>query len=254
MPRSPLHLLVAGAAVLAVAVPAVGAPKAGPSAGGSVATVKVTECLRGANRSVEFRGSMRRVPGTRRMGMRFQLEEKVGDGSFAKVAAPDLGVWRKSRPGVARFSYRQGVMGLAAGSAYRTTVQYRWHGKRGKVVRRARRRSGPCVQPGLLPNLRVARIGGKVIGNSSPRLVRYAAFVVNRGRADSAPTTVSLAVDGATVDTVPVGSLAPRGQIRVRVNGPLCDTSVTARVDPADTVREGSEADNVRSAACPVRE
>jgi len=253
MARSPLHIAAAGAA-LALAAPAAGtvAPEATRSATAPVATVKVTECVRSeANRSVEFRGSMRRVRGTRSMGMRFQLEEKVGDAPFANVSAPELGVWRKSRPGVSRFSYRQGVNALASGSAYRTTVQYRWYSKRGKVVRRARRLSGPCVQPGVLPNLRVARIGGKTV-KGSPRLVRYSVFVANRGRAPSAPTTVSLAVDGSTVDTVPLGSLSPGQETRVFVNGPACTNTVEGRVDSADTVREASEGDNVRSVACPA--
>lgn len=248
-------MAAAAGAVLAFAVPAMGtaAPTANPSAAGPAATVKVTDCQRGpAGRSVEFRGSMRRVPGTRRMWMRFGLQEKVGDGAFSNVAAPDLGVWRKSRLGVARFSYRQGVMALAAGSAYRTTVQYRWYGRRGKLLRRAKRVSRACAQPGLLSNLRVARIGGKPIGKASPGLVRYAVLVVNRGKAGSGPTMVSLAVDGATVDTVPVGPLAPGAQTRVFVNGPKCTSTVEARVDPADTLREGSEGDNARSVSCPL--
>lgn len=257
MPRPPLHLIAAGAAALAVAVPAVGAapPTAGSSVGAPVATVKVSKCLRGAlTRSVEFRGSMLRVPATRRMWMRFALEERVGDGAFLGVAAPDLGVWRKSRAGVARFSYRQGVVALAPGSAYRTTVQYRWYGARGKLLRRAERVSGECLQPGPLPNLRVARIGGKPIGEDSPRLVRYAVVVANRGRAASVATTVSLAVDGSTVDTVEVAALAPGEQTRVLVNGPVCTTTVEARVDPANTVREGSEGDNAHPVDCPSAE
>ncbi len=159
-------------------------------------------------------------------------------------------MWRRSRAGVARFHYRQGVMGLAPGSAYRTIVEYRWYGARRKLLREARRVSAECAQTGLLPNLRVARIGGKPIGDGS-RLVRYAVSVVNRGRASSQPTTVSLQVDGATVDTVEVGALAPGETRRVLANGPRCTTGVEARVDPTDAVRELSEADNTRTVACP---
>lgn len=256
MLRLSSHLIAAGAVAVSVAAPTVGlaAPGVGTSAT-PVASVKVVECLRGPlTRSVEFRGSMRRVAGTRRMWMRFGLEERVGDGSFSSVAAPQLGVWRKSRVGVQRFSYRQGVVELAPGSAYRTTVHYRWYGSGGRVVRRAQRRSGACAQPGLLPNLRVARIASRPIGNGSPRLARYTVFVANRGRAASNPTKVALAVDGATVDTVPLSALAPGQEARVFVNGPLCTNTVEARVDPGDNEREGSEGDNARSVACPSAE
>jgi len=252
MLRLSSHLIAAGAVAVSVAAPTVGlaAPGVGTSAT-PVASVKVVECLRGPlTRSVKFRGSMRRVAGTRRMWMRFGLEERVGDGSFLPVAAPQLGVWRKSRVGVQRFSYRQGVVDLAPGSAYRTSVHYRWYGSSGRVVRRARRRSGACAQPGLLPNLRVSRISSKPIGKGSPRLMRYTVLVVNRGRAASTATTVALAVDGSTVDTVPVSALAPGQGVRVFVNGPLCTTKVGARVDPGDNEREGSERDNARSVAC----
>ncbi len=256
MLRLSSHLIAAGAVAVSVAAPTVGVatPGAGTSAT-PVATVKVVKCLRGPlTRSVKFRGSMRRVAGTRRMGMRFGLEEKVGDGSFSSVAAPQLGVWRKSRVGVERFFYRQGVVALAPGSAYRATVHYRWYGSGGRVVRRAQRMSGVCAQPGLLPNLRVSRIASKPIGKGFPRLMRYTVFVANRGRAASNPTTVALAVDGGTVDTVPVSALAPGEEARVFVNGPLCTTTVEARVDPGDTEREGSEGDNARSVACPSSE
>ena len=254
MRRLTLTLIAAAALAFSVAVPTLGvaAPKAGSTAA-PAASVNVAKCLRGPRtRSVAFRGSMRPLANTRRMWMRFGLEERVGNGSFSSVAAPDLGVWRKARPWVKRFSYKQGVVALAPGSAYRATVEYRWYGLRGKEIGRAERVSGECVQPGLLPNLRVARIAGKSIGEGSPRLLRYAVVVVNRARVASAPTTVSLAVDGATVDTVPLSGLAPGQEGRVFVNGPLCTTIVNAAVDPGDTVRESSEGDNARSVACPA--
>ena len=82
------------------------------SAEAPVAGVRVTECSRGpeaADRFVEFRGAMRQVAGSETMWMRFGLQERPGDRAFAKVRVPDLGVWRKSRPGVPRFVYRQQV-------------------------------------------------------------------------------------------------------------------------------------------------
>ena len=220
----------------------------------SVAGVRVTECVRGATveaRRAGFRGAMRRVGDSERMWMRFTLEERVGDGEFAQVRPPGLEVWRKSRPGVQRFAYRQEVRALAEGSTYRVRVQFRWYDRRGRLVRRAARRSRNCRQPGTLANLRAGRIVAVPL-KGSPNITRYAVQVANRGRAPAPDVEVSLAVDGGAVDIAPVGLLVPGEVRRVFVNGPACTTAIEARVDPRDLVRESSEDDNTRNVPCPA--
>lgn len=252
MPRFALRLVLAALVFAAVAVPAGAfAPaREGASVAARAASVTVTECLRTpAARSVEFRGAMRRVTGTRRMWMRFSLEERVGAGPFVTIQAPALGVWRKSRAGVRGFGYRQRVLALAEGSSYRTTVRFRWYDESGRPIKRARRTSPGCAQPGPLPNLRVARIG--VRPTDQRALLRYAVDVANSGTAPSVGTTISVAVDGSTVDTAPVAPLAPGERTRAFVRGPRCESGVEARVDPDDTMRERRERDNVRSISCP---
>ena len=234
------------ALALTAAGPAAPAAKRKP-----LATAKVVECATGltvVDRFAVFRGGARRVAGTERMWMRFTLQERAGGGRFRRVLAPGLGVWRKSRSGVRRFAVRQRVLALAEGASYRVAVHFRWYDEDGEVLRRARRRSPACRQAGTLPNLRVARIGGRRTGTTTT----YAIDVVNRGRAASTSTALALGVDGDTVDTPVVGPLAPGEIRRIFVNGPPCTGSVTATVDPADTVREGDERDNVRSTICPV--
>lgn len=142
---------------------AVALPRKGDAAAMPVAFVRVVECSRGPealDRHATFRASMRRVPHTEHMSMRFALQERVGDGRFRPVNAPGLGTWRSSHPAVRRFSYRQRVLELAEGSTYRAVVSFRWYDADGGLIRRARRRSKPCRQPGLLSNLRLLRIGG----------------------------------------------------------------------------------------------
>ena len=51
----------------------------------------------------------------------------LSGGQLRHGACPGLGVWRKSRVGVAGFAYRQRVVDLAQGSAYRAVVHYRWY-------------------------------------------------------------------------------------------------------------------------------
>jgi hypothetical protein len=193
---------------------------------------------------------MRAVPGTETMGMRFLLRERWGDREFKRVRAKGLGVWHRSRPGVRRFVHRQEVLELAEGSDYRVRVQFRWYDAKGKLVRRGSRRSASCHQEGDLANLVVTYVDGEPV-SGSPGVTRYVVRVVNRGSALADGVRVGLAVDGAKVDTVVVGALEPGEARSSFVNGPRCTGSVRAEADPADTVVEGSESDNVFAAPCP---
>ena len=229
---------------------------AGDAAVRPLALVRVAECSRGPaaiDRHATFRATMRRVAGAERMSMRIALQERVGDGAFRTVKAPGLGTWRSSLPGVRRFSHRQRVLALAEGSSYRAMVGFRWYDPDGELVRRARRRSRPCGQPGVLANLAVLRIGGGLPPATAPRAYAYTVRVVNRGRASAHRFGVRLAVDGGIVDTQSVAPLAPAEARELSFTGPACERSLTARADPEDVVREASERDNVLAAPCPTR-
>jgi len=242
--------------LIAVAAVAASAALAGPgSAEAPLAGVRVTECSKGpeaTERFVEFRGAMRQVAGSETMWMRFQLQEHLGDRPFAPVRIPALGVWRKSRPGVRRFVHRQEVLELTEGSEYRARVQFRWYDPDGTVVKKAVRRSASCRQEGELPNLVVTRIRAKPV-TGSPGFQRYVVRVVNRGASAAAGAEVSLAIDGAAVDTLAVGSLEPGEGRQVFVNGPTCRRAARAQADPADALTESSESDNGRRSRCPLR-
>jgi len=255
MLRLTLIGLVALAGLGAVGVSAQG--KTGHAAGrGPIASVRLLECARGPaadNRLAVYGGDVRRVPTAQSMWMRFKLQERVGRQAFRTVKAPGLGVWRKSRVGVKRFAYRQRVLALAEGSSYRTVVSFRWYAANGALTRQARRRSGPCRQPGRLPNLRVTRIGGGRPVPGAPEAVRYAVNVVNRGQVLALPFGVSLAVDGSAVDTQTVTNLVP-GETRGLVFfGRACAGTVTAVADPDDAIRETTEKDNSMTSPCPSR-
>ena len=232
-------------------------PATGDGAGGrTLALVRVAECSRGPealDRHATFRGVMRRVPGTESMWMRFSIQERVGDGRFRTVRAPGLGAWRKSHPAVRRFSYRQRVLELAEGSAYRAVVSFRWYGAGGELIRRARRRSKPCAQPGLLPNLDVVGIGGGPPILGVPRRSSYTVRIVNNGGTGAPRSGVSLAVDGASLGTQSLGALEPGEARQLLFSGPVCRRSVAARVDPGDLVREAFERDNLVTAPCPAQ-
>lgn len=231
-------------ALLAVGMlPGPGQPVAEPAP----AYVRVASCSPGQG-SAAFYGRMRAVEGAQRMSMRFSLLERGGDDRYHPVRAPRLARWRKSRPGVAAFGYRQKVKGLAPDAVYRARVDFRWHDADGELLRRAQRRSRPCSQAGPLPNLRARVLGSSPTATAG--VVRYTVRAANTGGAPAEQVGVSLAVDGSAVDTQTVPRLEP-GEGRVlEFRGPRCEGSVRTAADPAGTVRESSEDDNAQTLTC----
>jgi hypothetical protein len=247
------RLILAAALVAAFAPIAVA--DAGPHsadaavAGGSVTMLECSKDKAAADRRAVYRGEMDLIAAATHMQMRFELAEKVGRGAWAGVAAPDLGVWREARPGIARFAYRQRVLGLQRGTAYRMAVDFRWLADGGKVVRQEAKRSPVCRQPGKLPNLRIRdRIVMKQ--GPTPDTARYLVKIGNTGRFKARRVELTLRVDGAEVNTVRIGRLRSGQRRTIRFVGPVCGTRIEAEIDPHDVVREITEKDNERVTSC----
>jgi hypothetical protein len=245
-----------GCASLLVAVPGAGGAQSERRDEGATrapAVVRVADCSRGplpSDRSVEFRGAMRDLPGSERMGMRFRLQERLAGGRYVTVDAPGLGVWRDSHLGVARFVHRQRVLELATAATYRARVDFRWYREDGSVLQRAARRSGGCRQRGRLPDLRVTHVGARRIDGVPG--VRYVVYVFNAGRGGAEASTVALDLDGTSLGAAEVGPVPPGRHRRVFVAGPDCLANLRVEVDPEDALRESGERNNVRAGRCPT--
>ncbi|MCW3027398.1 MAG: hypothetical protein JWN81_609 [Solirubrobacterales bacterium] len=99
-------------------------------------------------RSATFLTEMTATPGTGRMSIRIELQERLpGEAMFRNVAAPGLGVWRASAPGVKVYRYIKQVTNLSAPAVYRAAVRFRWLNTKGKLIRGIERRTPVCVQP-----------------------------------------------------------------------------------------------------------
>jgi hypothetical protein len=231
--------LVTAAAAAAVATPAVGDAR-------PLASVRLNDCsIEG--RSALFVARMHQISDSQRMWLRFRLLEK-GDSGFRPLKAPGLGRWRRSKPGVGTFAYKQAVKGLEAGSLYRAQVDFRWYDADGNLLQTFRRRSAPCRQFDVLPNLAATPFASKSLRQQG--VVRYRVLVTNEGIAKATGIPVRLTVDGAVVDTVTVAELDPAERLVIGIQGPQCTESVKAEADPDGVIVESSEADNAHEVAC----
>jgi hypothetical protein len=197
--------------------------------------------------SALFVARMRQVGESDRMWLRFKLLER-GDAGFRVLKAPGLGRWRKSKPGVGAFAYRQAVRGLEAGTLYRAEVDFRWYDASGNLVEATRRHSPPCRQFDVLPNITAAPVAMKP--TQQPGVVRYRVLVTNEGIAAATGVPVRLTVDGQAVDTVIVPTLVPAERRVLAIQGPACTRSVEARADPDGVIVESSESDNAHEVGC----
>jgi CARDB len=243
MPRKLAAPIVVIALTVVAVAPAGGAP-ATPVA--PPATVKLVDCSREA-RSATLYGRMKSIEGSERMWMRFTLLERRAAG-FEVLAAPGLGRWHKSKPGVGAFGYRQTVRGLQQGASYRMQVNYRWYSAEGELLASARRRSVACRQFERLPNL-TARVV-EASETDVEGVLRYGVMVANTGEAAAGDVAVRMAVDDDVLDTVTVGFLRSGESRLLRVRGPRCISSVSATVDPDGVLVESSEEDNVEQLSC----
>ena len=216
------------------------------SAGDVPASVKVRSCSI-PDASALFIARMRQIDGSQRMWLRFRMLEK-GTGGFHVLKAPGLGRWRKSRPEVSGFAYRQAVRGLEAGSLYRAQVDYRWYDAKGNLLQSARKRSHPCRQFDVLPNLTATPVLAKRTAQKG--VIRYRVLVTNEGIAPATGVPVRLTVDGIVVDTVTLPRLAPAQRVVIGITGPACTLSVKAAADPDGVIVESSESDNAHEVAC----
>lgn len=124
----------------------VGAPSV---ASGYSATLE--QCLTsatGADRSATFVGEMTAMPGTVRMSIRVELQQRLeGDPAFHTLVAPGLGMWRGSESGVKIYKYVKQITNLAAPASYRAIVRFKWIGDGGRLLRRAVLHTSICEQP-----------------------------------------------------------------------------------------------------------
>jgi hypothetical protein len=157
----------AAAGTLLCAVPATVTARPGSSSAED-GLASVGECVTSAvqeERSAAFAGEMAAIPGTARMAVKIDVQERLpADAMFHTIAAPGLGVWRGSDPKVRVYKYLKQVTNLAAPATYRALVRFRWLNAHGHVIKRSEHYTAHCVQPEPTP---AAQPGSQPVASSA---------------------------------------------------------------------------------------
>jgi len=165
--RRRLRGAACGLAVLFAAVASAAPAAAAPAAASPGATAvpaslpqpdvaaTLAECVVPAlsgERSATFAAEMTALPGSARMQMRMEVQERQsGEVLFHAILAPGLGAWRTSEASVHVYKYLRQITNLTSPAVYRAFVHYRWLNARGAVIRRAERVTPRCAQPQSAP-------------------------------------------------------------------------------------------------------
>lgn len=204
------------------------------------------------DRKFDLAAHMRAIPGTKRMGIRFDLfEHRPGHPGFTAVRAPSFGVWLLSNRSAATFNYIRQINGLDAPASYRVIVGFRWYGKHGKVLRTSAHVTKACRQVDLRPDLRIRLIA---VTHGKKGHDRYAVVVRNAGVTAAHAFVLRLAFPGGDVKLWDLPGLAPGASVRRLLTGaPPCSAGApTATADSGAVVEESNEQNNSRVATCPA--
>ena len=239
-------------ALIAVAAPTVAHAQAPPL------RAKLAACQSGpqpADRTATFSGSMPKIKGTKRMWMRFDLQQLVPPATvYTTLKAPGLGVWQKSASTTpsSGFVFTQRVQALSAPGSYRAVVRFRWYDPDGMLLHTAKRTSPACRQPDQRPDLRAGDLSAWP--GPQPDQATYTLAVRNDGRSDAGPFDVGLSVGGIDQPAQRMLSGLDAGtEDTVTFVAPRCAPGTTLRftLDSRGEVAEASEADDVVLRACP---
>lgn len=225
-----------------------------------MASATLEQCLTAVDpteRSATFNGQMSAVPGTRLMAMRILVEEQgAGETAFRTLGgAVGSGGWRRSEAGVKIYKYVRQFTDLPAPGTFRAVVEFRWLGEKGRVIKRAARRTPTCVQPDERPKLVVAQVQVLTVPGA-PQLASYQVLLRNEGHSAAGPFAVALSVGGLMQPPLQVTALGAGEKTLLQERAPRCVAASTIEVvlDPQHQIAEaigGGESDTL---SCPLAE
>jgi hypothetical protein len=124
--------LVALIAGFAGAAPPAGAADTGQSPSASLSGFVCHTAASPLNRFIEVTATMRPIPSTGRMKLRFELQQRLPGRPFRQVYGGDLGRWR--RLSAENWVVKKPVANLPAPAIYRFRVSFVWIAPGGSVI------------------------------------------------------------------------------------------------------------------------
>lgn len=199
--------------------------------------------------SIEVDASVTPIPGTVRMGLRFDLYRRAaGSPHFRRAYAPRLFMWRHSGVRPPSYEVNQKVDGLTAPAVYEMRVGFRWYGRHGRVLATRYRDTRLCRQPDRRPDLRVLSVLADP-GNPT----HFTVQVENHGATAAGASTAELRSQGQVIESGPVDPLAAHATTSIEFdNVPACAGGVSSSVllDTGGVIAESNEHNN-RARVCP---
>jgi CARDB len=200
-------------------------------------------------RSFDLAARIRRIAGTRRMAIRFDVQVlRPGTARYVAVRAAGFRTWLKSDRGVRAYERFRTVNGLEAPARYRVKVGYRWYSRTGKVMKTVWRTTRTCSQPDPRPDLRVRAF---VLWPASATTDRYQVVVRNAGPVAAQGFRVTFVRPDGSATTKGPYDLGPGDTRLPTFTGPRCTSGApTVTVDPDGVVDEFREWNNTATAGC----
>jgi hypothetical protein len=206
---------------------------------------------------------MRPVTGTRHLEVLFDLLQKPFAGAFAPLVAPGLDTWiSPTNPSTLGqdpkdvWRINHSVEGLPVPYVYRFRVEFKWLGKKGKVLSSRALHTADCNEPDLLPDLVVASVTIQA-DPGHPKKYEYLTTLENTGGTGAGPFQLQLAygtLSGPSVFSKTIARIGAHKTQTITQISPACVSGegVDVTADPADQVNVSTRANASDTVTCPA--
>jgi hypothetical protein len=180
-------------------VPASSAPRA------ALADVICRKSLAADGRSLSVSAVMRPVKDTRHMQVLFDLLQAPVGGPFTAVAAPGLDTWLSptNPPTLGQnpkdvWTINHKVEGLRVLDVYRFRVEFRWLGRKDRVLSSRALHTNNCTEPDLRPDVEVTAVTVVAPDPAHPKKYEYVTTLRNVGGSAAGPFQLQLSYSTLT--------------------------------------------------------
>jgi hypothetical protein len=244
------------------ALSVVGTAHAGSAPRAALTDVICTKSVDADGRLFSLSAVMRPVTGTRHLEVLFDLQQKPFGGAFAPLVAPGLDTWlsppdqKLGQNPKDVWKINHAVEGLPVPYIYRFRVEFKWLGKKGKVLSARALHTANCNEPDLLPDLVVANVTIQA-DPGHPKKYEYVTTLENTGGTAAGPFQLQLAygtLSGASVFSKTIDRIGAHKTQTITQIEPTClsGEGVDVTADPADQVNVSTRANASDTVSCPA--